>query len=299
MGKVYSSKHNRRGASSSISSGKKKAGHAAERDFADVINGSRISGTKKGDVIDSLNRQYSVKNAEKHFQIFLYNHSRLKQSTYLKTLTKCLDAFPADSQQYFEAREKCLNYKLNYLTKHGRSKAKQLTNHELAQNIGHNLYLDSKTKLSLATLWVVNKIQTSKSIENFLNEAIFNNNEVEFLAIRDIHVSRDRKFKVFHRDDVLRILASELQVSQSAAGRSPKDLNIAGQKILFRYQSSTARWKNLIEIEVRNDDSHYREVRCNMKASDTLQILVSAFGSTGAKKINEDVMAFGIAANLL
>jgi len=108
-------------------------------------------------------------------------------------------------------------------------------------------------------------------LKNFYNEAIFNNNEVEYLVIRVKKI--EIQYLVFHRDDVLEALSASSFPSYSKAGRVPIDYNVEGQKTLLCYELNQ-KAKNLVEIEIRNDSpTHYRQIRFNMYSKDTIDIL--------------------------
>jgi hypothetical protein len=262
----------RRAASSEISSSKKKDGHKYEDVYSKLIEGTVIKGTKKGDVIDQLDFQYSVKSGKK-WQIFLYGHDRISSSKYLRILKPSLEAFPANSEIYFRDRIRCIEFKEAYVKKHGKEKAKKLSNQEVTENIGQNEYVDSKTKLAKATAEVSRLLQDQVFLRKFLAEALFNNDEVSYLAIRDSTYKKDNIFKTFDRDDVLDILTRSLVPAISNAGYAPQDFNVPGQKTLLKYNKNGT-IKNIVEIEIRNDsETHYRQVRFNMYSEDALFLL--------------------------
>ena len=140
----------RRAASSEISSSKKLDGHRNEALFAGLIDGKVIQGTQKGDVQDREGSLYSVKGGKK-WQIFLYGYERIKDSSYLKILLRCLDAFPDDAKRYFQDRVEVIEFKEAYIRRHGRSKAKKLTNEEIQKTFKQNEYVKSKHRLAEAT----------------------------------------------------------------------------------------------------------------------------------------------------
>ena len=74
-----------------------------------------------------------------------------------------------------------------------------------------------------------------------------------------------------------------------------EDFNVDGQKVLFRYKNSNSNFKNIVEIEVRNDsESKYKSLRFNMYSKDTLYLLES---NVDKKIINENLVVFGDAIN--
>lgn len=288
----------RRAASSAISSTKKKSGHRYEEIFASLIQGEVIKGTQKGDVKDQLDFQYSVKSGKK-WQIFLYGHDRIASSKFLKILKPSLEAFPTNSEIYFRDRIRCIEFKEAYVKKHGREAAKNLSNQEVTQAIGSNEYITSKTKLAKATAEVSALLNDKTFLRKFLAEALFNNDEVSFLAIRDSTYKQDNIFKTFDREDVLDIFSDSLAPAISKAGNVPEDFNVPGQKTLLRYTQNEASLKNIVEIEIRNDSgTHYRQVRFNMYSKDALFLLTEGLRESDAVSPVKGLQYYGSAGKL-
>ena len=265
----------RRAASSKISSEKKLGGHKNEDEFASLISGMVIKGTQKGDVEDQEGFLYSVKSGKK-WQVFLYGFERISSSKYLQVLQPCLEAFPKDSDTYFKDRISVIAFKERYVEMHGKEKAKKLSNDEVVDILGKNEYIISKNKLAKATDEVHNLLKNKSFLQDFLDEALFNNKEVSYLAIKDTTYRKYDAFKVFKRKDVLDILYSELFPATSKAGNVPEDFNVSGQKTLLCYKTKNGTQKNIVEIEIRNDSgTHYRQVRFNMYSRDALTLLLS------------------------
>jgi len=199
----------RRAASSQLSSDKKLQGHINEEFYASLIHGITIKGSGKSDVEDSKGFFHSVKSGKK-WQIFLYSVDRIERSRHLNILAPCLEAFTPKYNDYLADRIKCIEYKEEYVRRNGRKKAKLLSNNQIEVDLGHNEYVVAKGKLADATRNVCKSLYEKEFLKNFLDEAIFNNAEVQFLAVRDDTFIKDKIFKVFARDDVLRILSSRL-----------------------------------------------------------------------------------------
>jgi uncharacterized protein (DUF1697 family) len=288
----------RRAASSAISRAKKIDGHINEGSYAEYIGGQTISGTQKSDVEDKLGYKHSVKSGKK-WQVFLYSHSRISSSQNLNILEPCLDAFTEDPEAYFRDRIACVEYKEAYVAKYGRPKAKLLLNEEVSNHVGDNLYIDAKEKLSKSTSKVVGELKNKNTLRNFLAEALFNIDEVIFLAIKDDTFKKDKRYKVFHRDDVLDVLMNHVFPEVSKAGNVPEDYNVGQQKTLLCYKKSNGRNKNIVEIEIRNDSAtHYKQVRFNMYSKDTLALLVNDLSHLPIKKMSKDnVWIYGAATN--
>ena len=288
----------RRAASSAVSSEKKLGGHSREKDFADCIGGEVIHGTQKGDFKDKLGNLYSIKSGKK-WQIFLYNYNRICTSKYLNVIQGCLDAFVEDSKKYFNDRIICITYKEKYVKVHGREIAKGLLNSDIERALGPNEYMQSKKRLQAATEVVRARLEHKEYLWNFLNEAIFNCDEVDLIAIKDTTFNHDNLFKVFAREDVLSVFCDEIFVGSSEAGNVPEDYNVAGQKTLLRYNKS-GREKNIAEIEIRNDrHDKYRLVRFNMYSADALNLLLNSPRLRDFHNVNDTVVAYGRAIQLM
>lgn len=283
----------RRAPSSQISWEKKMEGHLREGDYAELIGGKTISGTQKGDVKDKAGNLHSVKSGKK-WQVFLYSSKRISECLYLNILQPCLDSFIKDSDKYFEDRIKCIAFKEEFIKKNGKEKEKQLSSEIITNYLGPNSYTESKEKLAIATKLVSKSLENKNFLNNFLGEALFNNNEVKYLAIKDVTYNKDGLFKVFSKEDVLNILTEQLYPSLSVAGRVPEDYNVPGQKILLRYKVSDTKEKNIVEIEIRNDSGkHYRQVRFNMYSKDVLLLLLTRNKTLAIKKFERGVVLYG------
>ena len=283
----------RRAPSTEISRAKKLGGHAQETQYAELIGGSTIRGTRKGDVQDKHGNLHSVKSGRK-WQIFLYGYNRISSSQHLSILQSCLDAFTIDAAKYFEDRTECIALKEAHIQQHGRAKALRLTNDAVESALKNNEYIRSKNKLSIATHSVCKALHDKTFLRQFLGEALFNNTEVSFLALKDSTYKQDELFKVFSRDDVLDILTSRLFPSLSKAGHVPEDYNVPGQKTLFCYKTTAGVTKNIVEIEIRNDSNvHYRQVRFNMYSKDTLSILLESSPRLPSSQLCNGVVVFG------
>jgi hypothetical protein len=289
----------RRAPSSKVSSEKKLDGHKREFKYARLLGGKTLGGTIKRDVEDKHGNFHSVKGGKK-WQIFLYRENKIESSRYLNILLPCLNAFTANPTQYFQDRTKCISFKETYISKHGRAKAKDLSNEIISQHLGVNSYMRSKEKLALTTKAVSDKLCNPSFLRCFLAEAIFNNDEVLYLAVEDSTLRKDMLFKVFMREDVLDILARKLYPSVSKAGLTPSDYNVGGQKTLLRYVDGRNNDKNIVEIEIRNDsEQHYREVRFNMYSKDTLYLLLSELDQISTKKPCDGMILYGKAIDML
>lgn len=288
----------RRAPSSLVSSTKKLAGHANEVEFASFINGITMAGTGKTDVVDNSGLRYSVKSGKK-WQIFLYSYDRINSSKTLRILKPCLDAFPEDYEKYRKDRELCIEFKEDYIRKNGRLKASNLGNEEVHKKLGSNSYIEAKLRLALETVKIKNILSDVNTRKKFLDEAIFNEEEVNFLSIKDEILLSDKKFKVFSKGDVLSILSGSIFPEVSQAGRVSEDFNVSGQKTLFCYMNN-GKPKNIVEIEIRNDSqTHYRQVRFNMYSKDTLKLLYKGTQDLEFKDLHQKVRYFGKAVSLL
>jgi len=288
----------RRAPSSSISSEKKLGGHSREEIFAGHIGGSVITGIQKADVKDKSGNLYSVKSGKK-WQLFLYSFKRISKSEHLKVLQDCLESFTSDTKKYFEDRVRCIEYKENYVRTHGKEKTKQLSNSCIEEALGYNEYVNSKKNLKEKTKVVREALNDPVVLRSFLKEAIFNNDEVSMLAIKDTTYKNDNLFKIFAREDVLDILCKELFVDVSKAGNVPEDYNVDGQKTLLKYLKN-GKSKNIGEIEVRNDSEiKYKSMRFNMYSEDALRLLLSKRNNFRSTRIGLNVIVFEKAIEIM
>ena len=279
----------RRAPSSEISSEKKKSGHKNEEFFAALIDGQIIKGIKKKDVKDKSGKFHSVKSGKK-WQIFLYTFNRISDSLNLNILKPCLEAFPEDYDSYLKDRVLCISFKEEYLRNHGRDRAKLLSNETVIASIDDNIYINSKFTLKQKTESICNILKDKNILKKIYEEAIFNNSEVNFLTIKD---EKNEMFKIFSKNDVLNIFVDNTYPSISNAGKVPIDFNVAGQKILLRYQITDIKLKTLVEIEVRNESKKkYRLLRFNMYSKDALYLLNKLTKKTIELK-NKKIQIFG------
>lgn len=279
----------RRAPGSDISREKKLGGHKNEFVYAALIGGSTISGTGKGDVKDLSGLLHSVKSGKK-WQVFLYRYDRIEKSKYLSELRSCLDAFTTDYDRYVVDRIKCIELKEFLVEEKGRESVSRMPNDVVKKKLGPNEYVKAKERLAEATQRVCTKLSNKAFLTEFLAEALFNGLEVSYLAVKD-----GGYFRVFSRNDVLRVLADELSPANSRAGHVPEDYNVDGQKVLLRY-SKGDKDKNIVEIEIRNDsEQHYREVRFNMYSKDFLSLLLGKNAALKSMKLRDGVILYGMA----
>jgi hypothetical protein len=257
----------------------KKAGHTNEHDFGLVFGGTNtgLPAQGKTDWVDPEGNKYSIKSGldkktrtwAKHWQIFLYGLPRLKSDKdFLKSpegalLKRMLESFPDDSTSYFADKlvAKALLDDIPKAIK-GETRLNEFQRKLAGRN---NDYFESKNRLQKVTSELAH-ILSEKSVRvSFFSKAFFNNDEVQFLAI-----SEGDKFVVYPRNDVVEILAEHLAAAVSSPGTRPDDLNVLGQKVLFKLDG-----KNIAELEVRNEQSHYREIRFNGKVQKIASLLRS------------------------
>lgn len=257
----------------------KKAGHSNEHEFGVIFGGTNedLPPQGKTDWVDSNGNRYSIKSGldkktrtwAKHWQIFLYGLPRLKSDNdFVKSpegamLRKMLESFPEDSTNYFADKmvAKALLAQIPKTIK-GDSRLNEFRK-KLAQK--NNNYLDAKIRLQKITA-DLSEALTEKSVRvSFFSKAFFNNDEVQFLAI-----SEGDKFVIYPKQVVIEILSEHLVPAISNAGTRPDDLNVPGQKVIFKLEG-----KNIAELEVRNEQSHYREIRFNGKVQKIAHLLRS------------------------
>ena len=223
-----------RGSTSSQASIYKIKGHHDENEFSDLIQGNVLSGTKKTDVIDKKGNTYSVKGGAKKWQIFLYGENRFKSDSGFRfsnidsLFLDSINAFPLSYQNYKSDKNIA---KLKLLEHYNNFHNKPETLEEYISVIGKdNKYLNSKISLMKSNLKIINILKDKKVVKKFLSKSIFNNEEVDFWAIKYLE-----SFLVFNKDEAIDLLSEILTVTNSSQTKGRiDDINLYGQKILFR-----------------------------------------------------------------
>jgi hypothetical protein len=215
----------------------KRKGHEDAREFAIALGiGKEFKSepSAKKDVIDENGFSYSVKSGEKKWQIFLYGKTRFQKDPIFQAMNgigdlflKCIEAFPEDRVDY-------LRNKTFY-----------------------------KEKLKLPMKKLCKKLKSKRLLKAFIDKAMFNSGEVDFLVIKS-----EGLFHVFWGKEVVEALTKFIKVENSSARREGE---IDAQKVVFKYNNKT-----IGEIEMRNDsDIHYREVKFWMSKSLTFDLLMT------------------------
>lgn len=237
----------------------KRKGHEDAREFAEALGIGkefRSDPKAKKDVIDLQGYSYSVKSGEKKWQMFLYGESRFKEDFTFQAMDGlgeiflgCINSFPEDRDEY-------LKNKMIY-----------------------------KQELQKWMRKLCEKLKDKKILRAFLDKAIFNSGEVDFLVIKD-----EDLFHVFWGKDVIKILSDNIQVENSKARRKGE---FDAQKVVFKYKEKT-----IGEIEMRNDsDIHYREVKFWMAKRLTFSLLKEKIKLN--RDLNDRVILYGSAIKKL
>lgn len=223
----------------------KRAGHAREEVFADLIGGEVNKGaqTDKKDVLDKQHRFHSVKGGT-WWQIFLYGRERFVSNTILKGIGRfskimidCIDAFPKSRAEY---RANPHNYKIR-LQKPMAMLAKELDD------------IDKRRA--------------------FFMKALFNGGEVNYLTVQPYGTD---EFYVFNNDEVVDCLVNYMQIDNSKAQHAKQ---YDRQKVLFKIDN-----RNAGEIEIRTDSvRHYRQVKCRVNSRKIYKLLRSRIDGCARK----------------
>jgi len=210
--------------------------------------------TAKKDVVDPAGDTHSIKSGKKKWQLFLYGISRFKNDDVFKTmngigqlLVKCIEAFPEKFEDYIKdkntAKEKC--------------------------------------RIPMRALSEL--LQEKDRISAFINKAMFNSGEVNYLTIK-----HEKEFHIFWNEDVIKVFAESVEVKNSQA-RSKNQ--VSEQKVIFKYDG-----KNLAELEMRNDTpKHYRQICFNMIKPRMMSLLFSKILTK--KKYKDNIYVYGKAKN--
>lgn len=251
----------RRAMSSEQASQVKMRGHKKEKIFANLIgldDEYKHDRQAKKDVIDFNGDGHSVKSGT-WWQIFLYSISRIENDYGFlamngmgQLILDCLKVFPKDRNLY-----EC--NKQTY-----------------------------KDELKIPMTNLCEKLQDKNRLKAFLSKAIFNGGEVQFLTIFPNDDSD--KVYVFHYEDVIEVLAKNLDVKNSKAMNARQT---DCQKVVFKNKT------NVGEIEVRNDsDIHYREIKFRFNSSKIIKILKENIPSSDQPQLinkipNSKIYRFG------
>jgi hypothetical protein len=246
----------KRGLSSSAARIVRQKGHDDALEFALLIglqHDYQNDPAAKKDVIDPSGDAHSLKSGEKKWQLFLYGINRFKDDDFFQTmngigqlLVQCLEAFPKKYEDYIkdkkEAKEKC-----------------RIPMRELAE-----------------------KLQEKRRVRSFINKAMFNGGEVNYLTVK-----HENTYHIFLNKEVVQVFADSVEVGNSQARSSNQ---VPEQKVIFKYEG-----KNLAELEMRNDTPiHYRQVRFNMIKPRMMALLFSKIPMTHT--YSDKIFVYGEAA---
>lgn len=223
----------------------KQSGHRNELDFASVIGGQINPGNPrdKKDVIDARQRSYSVK-AGVYWQVFLYGRERLRTNTVFQGMGRiadimvaCIDAYPSSYAGY----------------QANKSAAKQR--------------LQPHMRSLLAEL------QKPGLFESFLNKALFDDNDADYLSVflgKASIPKSSKQFHIFHKDEVVKALVADVTLRNSKA-RGPGQMD--DQKVTLLSSLHNA---NIGEIEDRHDSAdHYQQMKFRLHGASVFAILTN------------------------
>jgi len=244
----------KRGLSSEDARKVRQKGHDDALEFALLIglnsdyNNDR---TAKKDVIDPSGDAHSLKSGEKKWQIFLYGRTRFTEDDLFQTmngigqlLVECIDAFPESFNDYVSDK------------------------------------LSAKEACRIPMRKLKDLLQDKRRVKSFINKAMFNGGEVNYLTVR-----HNDLYHIFLNKDVVDIFATSINVENSKAFSKNQ---VPEQKVIFKYQNI-----NLAELEMRNDSAiHYRQIRFNMLKQRMMKLLFDNF-SNRKKQFNSKVFVYG------
>ena len=244
----------------------KTAGHRNERDFASLIGGelNQVSHVDKTDVIDAQGRAHSVK-AGNWCQVFLYGRERLVTNTYFQELGQvgnlmvaCLDSYPATYEDYIADKE------------------------------------TAKANLQPNMRRLCAELTRPGVFSAFLEKALFDIGDADYLSIFPGPAKANRDAKVFHifdKSDVVAALAADIEVQNSKKRGSGQ---MDDQKVTFR---SNHHRRNVGELEDRHDSPlHYRQMKFRLNVRDTYRILSASIPDQ--EQIAAQLVTYGRAVDL-
>jgi len=237
----------------------KRKGHADACEFAELLGIGKEYKSEpqaKKDVIDLEGHSYSVKSGKKKWQIFLYSKTRFEKDYTFKGMNgignlflRCVSSFPEKRAEYLKNKDKY------------------------------------KNKLQKPMLKLAKKLGERRLLAAFIDKAMFNSGEVDFLVIKE-----EENFHVFWGKEVVEVLANCYKVENSKArGKNQFD----NQKVIFKVQDKTHG-----EVEMRNDSEiHYREIKFWLDKKLTFNLLKSHIKT--AKDFNHRITLYGTAIRKL
>ena len=239
----------------------KFAGHAAEREFAELVGGQIYPGSRKRDVVDPFGNIHSVKSGKLKWQIFLYSRARFEMSVGFlgaKFFIDCIDAFPNTWAIYQRSKR---SSKL-------RLKPRMRALKQFLTEISSPVFLHANKLI-------------------FLQEALFHSSEVDFLSIKE-----NSTFHIFDASEVQQVIDVAVTVANSKARRKGETDD---QKVLFKLHDKDL---TIGEIEIRTDSKvHYRRVKFWMSRTKTLELLREKIGAQ--KNKSPHIITYGKAGSRL
>lgn len=234
----------------------KLAGHEAEKEFADLIQGYLYPGSKKKDVVDKQGNVHSIKSGDKKWQIFLYSKNRFETSIGFlgaKLFLDCINSFPENRKDYLKDKE-----------------ISKISLQKPMQNLRDFLLKTSNAPYFLHGTKII-----------FLQEALFHSSEVDYLTIKENSI-----FHIFDAREVIEIIDISVGVFNSKAGQVGQ---VDDQKVTFKLNDDGT---TIGEIEMRNDSNvHYKQIKFWMDREKTLDLLRSKI--TTKKRAGDKIITYG------
>ena len=239
----------------------KLAGHKAEEEFANLIQGYKYPGSKKKDIVDTQGNVHSIKSGDKKWQIFLYSKNRFETSIGFlgaKLFLDCINSFPEKRKDYLKNKE---------IFKISLQKPMQNLKDFLSKKDNSPYFLHG-TKII------------------FLQEALFHGSEVDYLTIKEGVV-----FNIFDAREVIGTIDESIEIANSKAMQQLGQMD--DQKVIFK---SNIDGTTIGEIEMRNDsDIHYKQVKFWMDREKTLNLL--RLKIIKKKQVGANIITYGKAIN--
>ena len=152
----------------------------------------------------------------------------------------------------------------------------------------------AKERLQPRMRELLGELQKPNVFRAFLNKALFDGGNADYLSIypgpaRDD--KDDKVFHMFHKDEVVDSIAGAVKLRNSKA-RHAKQMD--DQKVIFW---SIQHQKNIGEIEDRHDSrGHYREMKFRLNAKMVFEILTTTI--TERQQARPQVYSYGTAVRL-
>ena len=131
-------------------------------------------------------------------------------------------------------------------------------------------------------------LQNNDNVCTFFHQFITNNGEIHFVVMKD----GDHQH-IFDAQEVVQTLSKETMICNSQATKTGET---SEQKVIVKYKNDKDKWKNLVEIEMRNSSpNHFAQFLCVCNRDDLFCLLKRCISHT--TNIGDNIVAYGSRAS--